>query len=171
MHGVDDSKLGRSALWDSDSCRLSLRDEAATLTLGAEIARILQPGMTLYLEGDLGAGKTTLVRGVLRALGYAGRVKSPTYTLTEIYSLPGFELYHFDLYRMTDPREWLDAGFREVANGSTVSLVEWPEKAAGLLPPPDLRIRLQVQDAGREVEIVAETELGKKCLKAYCSEC
>ncbi len=126
--------------------------------------------MTLFLEGDLGAGKTTLVRGVLRALGHAGRVKSPTYTLSEIYSLPGFELYHFDLYRMTDPREWLDAGFREVADGQTVSLVEWPGKAQALLPAPDMRIRLHVQDEGREAEIVAETALGRECLKACCSE-
>lgn len=167
MHGVDDSKPCRSTLVDSDSCVKTLPDEAATLALGAQIARILRAGMTVYLEGDLGAGKTTLVRGVLRALGYTGRVKSPTYTLTEIYSLPGFELYHFDLYRMHDPREWLDAGFREVADGQTVSLVEWPEKAAGLLPPADLRIQLQVLDAGRKVEIVAETALGKECLKAW----
>ena len=170
MHGVDDSKLCSSTILDSDSCHLMLPDETATLALGVEIARILQPGMTLYLEGDLGAGKTTLVRGVLRALGYTGRVKSPTYTLTEIYSLPGFELYHFDLYRMADPREWMDAGFREVANGHTVSLVEWPEKAAGLLPPPDLRILLQVLDCGREVTLVAKTALGKECLKVACAK-
>ena len=146
-----------------------LRDEAATLALGAEIARGLQPGVTVYLQGDLGAGKTTLVRGLLRALGHAGRVKSPTYTLTEIYNLAAFELYHFDLYRMHDPREWMDAGFREVANGTTVSLVEWPEKAAGLLPPPDLVMRLQVRDEGREIQIVAETALGKECLQHICT--
>jgi len=168
MHTHDDNKLCNSATPDSDSRRLTLPDEAATLTLGADIARQLRAGMTLYLQGDLGAGKTTLVRGVLRAMDYTGRVKSPTYTLTEIYNLPAFELYHFDLYRMTDPREWMDAGFREVANGHTVSLVEWPEKAAGLLPLPDLRIQFQVLDAGREVEIVAETALGKECLKQVC---
>jgi len=171
MHDVDDNKPGRAALLESDTCVLSLPDEPATLAFGAQVARILRAGMTVYLEGDLGAGKTTLVRGVLRALGYAGRVKSPTYTLTEIYSLADFELYHFDLYRMHDPREWLDAGFREVADGQTVSLIEWPEKAAGLLPPPDFRIQLQVLDAGREVKLVAETALGKECLKAYCGEC
>jgi tRNA threonylcarbamoyladenosine biosynthesis protein TsaE len=99
---------------DSVSLKRHLDDEAATLALGAQLARELQPGMTLYLEGDLGAGKTTLVRGMLRALGYAGRVKSPTYTLTEIYSLPAFDLYHFDLYRMHDPREWLDAGVSRI---------------------------------------------------------
>ncbi len=170
MHGVDDSKPRCSHSLYGDSCGLSLSDEAATLALGAQIARLLRAGMTVYLEGDLGAGKTTLVRGTLRALGYNGRVKSPTYTLTEIYSLPGFELYHFDLYRMHDPREWLDAGFREVADGQTVSLVEWPEKAAGLLPPADLRILLRVMDAGREVKVVAETALGKECLKAWYDE-
>jgi len=149
---------------------LVLLDEAATLALGADIARGLRPGITVYLQGDLGAGKTTLVRGVLRALGHAGRVKSPTYTLAEIYNLPAFELYHFDLYRMNDPREWMDAGFREVVNGTTVSLVEWPEKAAGLLPPPDLRMLLQVRDDGREITLIAETALGKECLNQACAK-
>ncbi len=148
-----------------------LDDEAATLALGAELARELRPGMTFYLEGDLGAGKTTLVRGMLRALGYAGRVKSPTYTLTEIYSLPAFDLYHFDLYRMHDPREWLDAGFRELADSDTVKLIEWPDRAAAWLPQADVRVKLQVRDSGREVECVAETELGKALLKRCCKSC
>ena len=165
MHAADDSKLRLQPAREGDVCHAVLADEAATLALGAELARGLRPGLTLYLQGDLGAGKTTLVRGILRALGHAGRVKSPTYTLAEIYNLPAFELYHFDLYRMHDPREWMDAGFREVANGATVSLVEWPEKAAGLLPPPDLVIRLQACDEGREIQIVAETSIGKECLQ------
>ncbi len=113
-------------------------------------------------------GKTTLVRGLLRALGFSGRVKSPTYTLTEIYGFPGFELYHFDLYRMHDPREWLDAGFREVADARTVIVIEWPDKAAGLLPPPDLIVRLRIRDEGRVAELVASTLPGKECLKACC---
>ena len=170
MHAHDDSKLCNSASPDSDSRWLTLPDEAATLALGADIARGLRPCITVYLQGDLGAGKTTLVRGLLRALGHTGRVKSPTYTLVEIYDLPAFELYHFDLYRMSDPREWMDAGFREVANGTTVSLVEWPEKAAGLLPPADLRILLQVREDGREASIVAETALGKECLNEACAQ-
>ena len=169
MHAHDDNKLCSSVSADGDSARLKLPDEAATLALGAAIACGLRPGVTVYLQGDLGAGKTTLVRGMLRALGHAGRVKSPTYTLTEIYNLPAFELYHFDLYRMHDPREWMDAGFREVANGKTVSLVEWPEKAQGLLPPADLKIHLQVCDEGREIQIVGETALGKKCLHQMCA--
>ncbi len=125
--------------------------------------------MTVFLEGDLGAGKTTLTRGVLRALGHVGRVKSPTYTLTESYSLAGFELYHFDLYRMSDPREWLDAGFRDVADGGGVNLVEWPERAQGLLPLPDLRIALSVRDEGRIADITAPTARGKECLQACCA--
>jgi tRNA threonylcarbamoyladenosine biosynthesis protein TsaE len=156
---------------DSVSLKRHLHDEAATLAFGAQLARELQPGMTFYLEGDLGAGKTTLVRGMLRALGYAGRVKSPTYTLTEIYSLPAFDLYHFDLYRMHDPREWLDAGFRELADSDTVKLIEWPDRAAGWLPQADVRVKLQVEDSGREVECVAETEQGEALLKRCCKSC
>jgi tRNA threonylcarbamoyladenosine biosynthesis protein TsaE len=158
MHVADDTK----------PCRVILPDEMATLALGAKLATCLNAGMTVYLDGDLGAGKTTLTRGVLRALGHTGRVRSPTYTLTEIYSLPAFELYHFDLYRMHDPREWLDAGFRDVADSGNVSLVEWPARAQGLLPPPDLRIGLAVQDDGRVADIVALTPRGKECLRTCC---
>jgi tRNA threonylcarbamoyladenosine biosynthesis protein TsaE len=127
--------------------------------------------MTLYLEGDLGAGKTTLVRGVLRALGYIGRVKSPTYTLAEGYSLPAFELYHYDLYRMHDPREWLDAGFRDAGDGGAVSLIEWPEKAAGWLPAPDVVIRLRIDDDSREAECEAGSPRGAKYLETCCTLC
>src|SRR4030065_1486744 len=134
---------------DTVRCRCHLADEAATLAFGAQLARELTAGMTCYLEGDLGAGKTTLVRGMLRAVRHGGRVKSPTYTLAEIYSLPAFELYHFDLYRMHDPREWLDAGFRDVSDGRAVSLIEWPEKAAGWLPPPDGLFRVSIAGPAR----------------------
>lgn len=152
-------------------CRRHLADEAATLAFGAQLARELKPGLTFYLEGDLGAGKTTLVRGVLRALGYNGRVKSPTYTLAETYSLPAFELYHFDLYRMHDPREWLDAGFRDVSDGQAVSLIEWPEKAAGWLPAPDLVIRLRIHDDSRDAECEATSPRGARYLEACCIPC
>jgi tRNA threonylcarbamoyladenosine biosynthesis protein TsaE len=161
MHGPDDTVRSR--------CHLD--DEAATLAFGARLARELAPGMVLYLEGELGAGKTTLVRGLLRALGYAGRVRSPTYTLTETYSLRGFELYHFDLYRMHDPREWVDAGFREMHDGHAVSVIEWPERAAGWLPRPDVVIRLQVRDEGRDVECEARSPLGARYLEACCISC
>jgi tRNA threonylcarbamoyladenosine biosynthesis protein TsaE len=156
---------------DTVRCRSHLADEAATLAFGAQLARELIPGLTFYLEGDLGAGKTTLVRGLLRALGYAGRVKSPTYTLAETYSLPAFELYHYDLYRLHDPREWLDAGFRDVIGGQAVSLIEWPEKAAGWLPPPDVIIRLTIADEAREVECEAASPRGAHYLETCCTLC
>jgi tRNA threonylcarbamoyladenosine biosynthesis protein TsaE len=156
---------------DTVRCRRHLADEGATLAFGAQLARELKPGLTFYLEGDLGAGKTTLVRGMLRALGHEGRVKSPTYTLAESYSLPAFELYHFDLYRMHDPREWLDAGFRDVGDGQAVSLIEWPEKAAGWLPPADVIIRLALADDAREVECVAASPRGAHFLETCCTPC
>ncbi len=156
---------------DTVRCRRHLADEAETLAFGARLAQGLAPGMTVYLEGDLGAGKTTLVRGVLRALGHGGRVKSPTYTLAETYSLPGFELYHYDLYRMHDPREWLDAGFRDASDGRAVSLIEWPDKAAGWLPAPDVIVRLTIADDAREIECVAASPRGAQYLETCCTPC
>lgn len=151
-------------------CGVHLADEAATLAFGARLARELKPGMCFYFEGDLGAGKTTLVRGLLRALGYAGRVKSPTYTLAETYDLPGFELYHFDLYRMHDPREWLDAGFRDIGERA-VSLIEWPDKAAGWLPSPDVIVRLKIAGEGREALCEAVSPKGARYLETCCASC
>ena len=147
-----------------------LSDEAATLAFGAKLAKVLTPGLAIYLDGELGAGKTTLVRGVLRGLGYAGNVKSPTYTLVELYTVSSLYLYHFDFYRFADPQEWVDAGFREHFNPDTVCFVEWPEKAGVFLPTPDLRIVLSVVDEGRSLQIKAETEAGKKCLARWEKE-
>ena len=144
-----------------------LPDEAATLALGARLSSLLKPGWVVYLRGDLGAGKTTLVRGLLRALGYEGRVKSPTYTLLESYELSRFVLQHYDLYRMIDPREWLDAGFRDDCNAGTLCIVEWPEKAHGLLPKPDLDIRLEVAGEGRTARIEALSAPGRKEMQAW----
>lgn len=141
-----------------------LPDEDATLAFGAMLAKVLTPGLTLYLDGDLGAGKTTLVRGALRGLGYQGKVKSPTYTLVELYTVSSLYLYHFDFYRFANPSEWVDAGFREHFNPDTVCFVEWPEKAGEYLPIPDLRIGLSVVNTGRSLHLNAETEAGKKCL-------
>jgi len=143
---------------------LGLADEAATLELGTRLAGVLSPGLVIWLRGDLGAGKTTLTRGLLRGLGFHGKVKSPTYTLVESYVISGLYLYHFDLYRFVDPEEWDAAGFREYFNRDSVSLVEWPEKAAELLPIPDLEIRLAIHGAGREATLSAFTESGKQCL-------
>jgi tRNA threonylcarbamoyladenosine biosynthesis protein TsaE len=144
--------------------KMHLPDEAATRAQGARLARIIEPGLALYLHGELGSGKTTLARGLLRGLGHRGRVKSPTYTLVELYTVSRLDLYHFDFYRFKDPKEWRDAGFNEYFNDASVCLVEWPEKAAGLLPAADLDIALEFAGDGRDLSIRAGTESGKACL-------
>ena len=141
-----------------------LADEAATLALGAALAQTLEPGLSIHLRGELGAGKTTLVRGILRALGHPGPVKSPTYTLVELYEVSRLVLHHFDFYRFHEPREWSDAGFRESFNGRNVSLIEWPEKAGGLLPPADVEIVLESSGEGRNVSLRPRSVSGQKCL-------
>jgi tRNA threonylcarbamoyladenosine biosynthesis protein TsaE len=134
-----------------------LPDEAATLQLGAALARALVPGLVIYLHGDLGAGKTALTRALLHAAGHKGTVKSPTYTLSEPYrvQLDGepVKVIHYDLYRMSSPEEFLDAGFREDFDGKNICIVEWPEKGEPVLPPPDLRVLLSVSGQGRDVEL------------------
>lgn len=159
----------------SDTARmrmsLHLADEAATRTLGAQLAATLMPGMRIHLRGELGSGKTTLVRALLRALGWSGRVKSPTYTLVELYEFSSLYFYHFDLYRFRDPREWDEAGFREFFNDHSVCVVEWPEKAAGLLPPPDLEIALRHAAGGesRQADISILSDTGTRCASALKS--
>jgi tRNA threonylcarbamoyladenosine biosynthesis protein TsaE len=142
-----------------------LPDEDATLALGAALAEAVEPGMVIYLEGDLGAGKTTLVRGLLRAAGHRGAVKSPTYTLVEVYELSRLDFHHFDFYRFHDPREWIDAGFRESFNGRIVSLIEWPRKAQGLLPPADLEIALEPSRTGRSASLRSSSPAGNALLE------
>ena len=148
-------------------CTRNLADETATLALGAEIATILHPGLTIFLSGNLGAGKTTLARGILRGLGYEGKVKSPTYNLIELYKISRLYFYHFDFYRFNDPLEWEEAGFREYFNADSVCLVEWPEKAGGLLPTADLEFLIHITETDRNVEIQANTEAGRRCLKQW----
>lgn len=120
-----------------------LMDEAATLKAGQQLANRLRPGFTVFLEGRLGAGKTTLTRGILNALGHAGVVKSPTYTLVEPYEELSLPVYHFDLYRLSDPEELDYIGFRDYFQVGALCLVEWPERGEGLLPGPDMRLQLQ----------------------------
>ncbi|MEO6354366.1 MAG: tRNA (adenosine(37)-N6)-threonylcarbamoyltransferase complex ATPase subunit type 1 TsaE [Oxalobacteraceae bacterium] len=145
-----------------------LHDEAGTAALGAALSRALAPGLVIYLHGDLGAGKTALTRALLHAAGYVGHVKSPTYTLVEPYTVTiagcPTQLLHFDLYRIASPDEFLDAGFREDFNHSNICIVEWPEQAAGVLPPPDINLFLSVAGAGRDVELQALSAKGSQCL-------
>jgi tRNA threonylcarbamoyladenosine biosynthesis protein TsaE len=140
---------------------LSLPDEAATLRLGAACAAGAAPGRVLHLRGDLGAGKTTLVRGLLRALGYAGRVKSPTYTLVEPYEDLRLNVYHFDFYRFKNREEWLSSGFRDYFNPQSLCIVEWPERAGDLLSAPDLEIHLQYQGEARSATVSAHSPAGE----------
>ena len=142
-----------------------LPDESATLALAQRLAMQLRPGMVIYLLGDLGAGKTTLVRGVLNALGYGGRVKSPTYTLLEPYRAGKLDLRHFDLYRLQDEAEWETAGFRDEFDGHNIFFIEWPERAQGLIPRADVEIALEILQDGRKAEIRANSEVGEQCLK------
>ncbi|GAB3629178.1 tRNA threonylcarbamoyladenosine biosynthesis protein TsaE [Pandoraea terrae] len=156
----------------------ALPDEPATETFAARLAQAIvarmatapsgKRGLHVQLSGDLGAGKTTFVRALLRALGHVGRVKSPTYTLCEPYNISTpngpLPVYHFDLYRFGDPAEWHDTGFREHFAGDALCLVEWPEKAAGLLGTPDLTLALEPEGDGRRLTVTAGTPAGLACL-------
>ena len=145
-----------------------LQDEAATLGLGARLSSVLHAGMTLYLHGDLGAGKTTLVRGLLHQAGHLGKVKSPTYTLVEPYLVVikniKTYIYHFDLYRFYEEEEWESAGFRDYFNPQSICIVEWPEKAGEMLPVADIDVSLAIKGEGRTVHFVANTDQGRRSL-------
>jgi len=151
-------------------------DEAACAALAAQLAQALQPGLraggslTLELHGTLGAGKTTFTRHLLRALGVQGRIKSPSYAVVEPHEAPGLAIHHFDFYRFNDPQEWEDAGFRDLFGAPGLKVVEWPEKAAGLLPVADLQMHIGVlgevgdeaadTPPARSVRLLAGTPLG-----------
>jgi tRNA threonylcarbamoyladenosine biosynthesis protein TsaE len=143
---------------------LNLADATATRHLGEALAAGAAAGRVLHLSGDLGSGKTTLVRGLLRALGHAGRVKSPSYALVEPYSLSSLNFYHFDFYRFNSATEWLSSGFQEYFGAGAVCVVEWPERAGNLLPPPDLHVRLEFAGEARSVTLQARTGAGESWL-------
>ena len=140
---------------------VSLTDEAATVALGAKVANALQGGEVIYLSGELGAGKTTFVRGLLNALGYTGNVKSPTYTLIEPYSIDSWNVYHFDLYRINDPQELETMGIRDYCDGESICLFEWPEQGEDSLPPADIILSLTHADPGREANIESKSLQGE----------
>jgi tRNA threonylcarbamoyladenosine biosynthesis protein TsaE len=143
------------------------RSEEETRLFAARLAA--QPSIDdafIELQGDLGAGKTTLVRHLLRALGVQGRIKSPTYAVVEPYEGGRFPIWHFDFYRFNDPREWEDAGFRDIFSGGGLKIAEWPEKAQGLLPTADLVVHIDAgEDELRQVVMKAQTPRGQELLE------
>jgi tRNA threonylcarbamoyladenosine biosynthesis protein TsaE len=134
-----------------------LNDESATIDAGKAFSAHLPHGIVIYLHGDLGTGKTTFVRGVLQGLGHQGKVKSPTYTIVEPYNVFNKTIYHFDLYRFNDEEEWEMSGFREYFNDASICMIEWPEKAATLMPNADMDIELSHAEQGRCIKYIANT--------------
>tara|TARA_Y100000310_G_scaffold345518_1_gene465885 strand:- start:2865 stop:3353 length:489 start_codon:yes stop_codon:yes gene_type:complete len=141
---------------------IHLPDEAATLNCGRRLAEAIGSQAVIYLEGDLGAGKTTLCRGILRGLGHTGAVKSPTFTLVEPYELGALRVYHIDLYRLGDAKELEYVGIDDYFSIGGLCLVEWPEKGVGYLPTDDLWIRLEVTDTGRLLTWRSDSSLGEE---------
>ncbi len=144
------------------SRRVVVDDEHAMLALAESMAQRLRPGQLLYLQGDLGAGKTTFVRGLLRGLGYRGHVKSPTFTLVEHYEAADLVIYHLDLYRLESPEEIESMGMRDYVSGTGVCVVEWAERGEGILPSPDTRIVIHHDGDRRIVDIDCYTEVGRE---------
>ncbi|MDB5893601.1 MAG: tRNA ((37)-N6)-threonylcarbamoyltransferase complex ATPase subunit type 1 TsaE [Rhodoferax sp.] len=148
--------------------RLTWADETATQAFAATLAA--QPALRnafVSLQGTLGAGKTTLVRHLLAALGVQGRIKSPTYAVVEPHEVPGLQIWHFDFYRFNDPREWEDAGFRDIFASPGLKLAEWPSQAGGMLPLPDLEIAIEpTGDTARAVTLTPGSAVGLALMKA-----
>ena len=146
-------------------------DEKATCRLAANLGLLFKKngfaGICIFLKGDLGAGKTTFTRYLLKSLGHVGNVKSPTYTLVEPYDLLGLNVYHFDLYRLADPEELEFMGIRDYFNTKSASLIEWPERGGDLLPQADFVIDIKYKDEGREYTIEAFTDTAKSYLNDF----
>jgi tRNA threonylcarbamoyladenosine biosynthesis protein TsaE len=136
--------------------------------LGAQLAPVIGGLRLVCLRGALGAGKTTLIRGLVRALGHAGAVKSPTFTLIESYPFDRFTLNHFDLYRLKGPEELEFMGWRDYLQDGSVCLIEWPERAEGVLPMPDIEVKIEISDGERYVQLLAHSRAGEAALDSLC---
>jgi len=139
-----------------------LEDEQATVAMGGVLAKSITQGAVIYLHGDLGAGKTTFTRGVVQGFGHTGKVKSPTYTLVEPYELENQSIYHFDLYRLSDPEELEFMGIRDYFNDKSICMIEWPEKGAEFLATADLELTLEYVAQKRKVSIMSKTPKGEE---------
>ncbi len=142
-----------------------IADEQEQTAFGGLLAQCLPARGIIELNGDLGTGKTTMVRGLLRALGHQGAVRSPTYTLLESYDVAGRQIHHLDLYRLSDPEELEYLGLRDLLARDSVLLIEWPQQGAGVLPPADLEIRLYHAHPGRDLSLHAGTPVGKQVVR------
>ena len=149
---------------------LYLADEQAMSDFGARIALVTAGHGLIFLEGNLGMGKTTLSRGIIRGLGHDGAVKSPTFTLVEPYEIGEVRAFHFDLYRLVDPEELEFLGIRDYFEDDALCLIEWPDKGAGFLPKPDLTITISPQDSGRSLTILSQGSRGEAWCAALASE-
>jgi tRNA threonylcarbamoyladenosine biosynthesis protein TsaE len=146
--------------------KVQLKSLSDTHKLAELIAKVIIPNFVITLSGDLGAGKTTLVRDILQIMGITGSIKSPTFTYVEPYRLDNIDVFHFDLYRFSSPEEWLDMGFDEYFINPHLCFIEWAEKANGLIPPVDWNIILKVDNEIHNCEIMAYTNKGQECLKS-----
>lgn len=149
---------------------LQLADEAAMTELGARLGRITQGHGLIFLDGDLGMGKTTLSRGLIRGLGHTGAVKSPTFTLVEPYEIGAMRVFHFDLYRLVDPEELEYMGIRDYFEDDALCLIEWPDKGAGFLPKPDLTITITPHNTGRLLTLAFQGSRGEFWCAALAPE-
>jgi len=144
-----------------------LENEEATLALARTFANKLEPGMVIYLSGDLGAGKTTFSRGLIQSLGHRGAVKSPTYTLVESYRLPKIDVHHFDLYRLADPEELEYMGIRDYFDGNSLAIVEWPSRGEGVVAAADIEVEISHLIEGRDIVIKGKTARGESWLASH----